>query len=68
MTNNADRDARLTSRTKSDDRAGREEGDRTLTEDRQVIDEERLEQFRQNFAAEKLPRIPKRLPASRPST
>jgi hypothetical protein len=58
MTNETDRDARLSSRTNSDDRAGREEGDRSLTEDRQVLDAERLEQFRQSFAAEKLPRIP----------
>lgn len=55
---NPDRDARLSNRTKSDERAGREEGDRTLTEDRQTMDADRLEQFRQNFTAERLPRIP----------
>lgn len=55
---NPDRDARLANRTKSDARDGREEGDRPLTEDRQAMDPNRLEQFRQNFTAEKLPRIP----------
>lgn len=55
---NEDRDARLSSRARSEDRAGREESDRSLTEDRRVMDADRLEQFRQNFAAEKLPRIP----------
>lgn len=53
-----DRDARLSNRAKSDDRAGREDSERTITEDRQVMDAGRLEQFRQNFTAERLPRIP----------
>src|SRR2546421_9574688 len=55
---NPDRDARLSNRAKSEARAGREDDDRSLSEDRQVIDADRLEQFRQTFIAEKLPRIP----------
>lgn len=55
---NPDRDARLNSRAQSDSRAGRDEGDRSLTEDRQVIEKTRLEQFRRNFTAEKLPNLP----------
>lgn len=55
---NPERDARLQNRAKSEPRAGREEGDRPLSEDRQVMDADRLEMFRQNFTAEKLPRIP----------
>lgn len=55
---NPERDARLANRAKSDLRAGREEDDRPISEDRQVMDADRLEQFRQSFAAEKLPRIP----------
>lgn len=58
MTNETDRDARLTSRARATERAGREQDDRPATQDRRVIDAERLEQFRQNFAAELLPRIP----------
>lgn len=51
-------DARLNNRGKSGNRAGREEDDRPLTEDRQLIDPDRLEEFRKSFAAEKLPRLP----------
>lgn len=55
---NPERDARLANRAKTESRAGREEDDRPLTEDRQIMDADRLEQFRSSFAAEKLPRIP----------
>lgn len=58
MSNPTERDARLTNRGKSGNQAGREEEDRNLTEDRQVIDADRLEQFRSSFAAEKLPKLP----------
>lgn len=55
---NPERDARLNSRAQAQNRAGRDEGDRSLSEDRQVMDPTRLEQFRQNFTAEKLPNLP----------
>ncbi len=55
---NPDRDARLASRSNARTRAGHDEGDRSLSEDRQVMDSTRLEQFRQTFTAEKLPNIP----------
>lgn len=58
MTNSNERDARLTSKDRAEQRAGREQDDRPAAEDRQVMDADRLEQFRQNFAAELLPRIP----------
>lgn len=56
---NSDRDSRLNNRGGSEpSRAGREEADRPRTEDRQVMDSDRLEMFRKSFAAEKLPRLP----------
>lgn len=55
---NTERDARLTSRDRAEQRAGRDTEERTVTQDRQVMDADRLEAFRQNFAAELLPRIP----------
>lgn len=55
---NTERDARLTSKDRAEPRAGREGDERSTTQDRQVMDADRLEQFRQNFAAELLPRIP----------
>jgi len=56
----SERDVRLTNRnTKSEERADRADGDRSVTEDRQTIDKERLEQFRRLFVAEKLPNLPK---------
>jgi hypothetical protein len=57
---NSDRDSRLNNRGDSEQRTGREAQDRKITEDRQVMDSERLEQFRRSFAAEKLPTLPPR--------
>lgn len=53
-----DRDTRLSNRGASEQRADRESRDRAITEDRQVMDSDRLEEFRRSFAAEKLPRLP----------
>lgn len=59
MGNNSDRDQRLSNRAgSSESRAGREESDRPITENRQIIDADRLEMFRRSFAAEKLSRLP----------
>ena len=56
---NSDRDSRLNNRGSSEqNRASREEKDRPLTEDRQVMDSDRLEMFRKSFAAEKLSALP----------
>lgn len=56
---NSDRDSRLNNRGSSEQsRAGREDKDRPITEDRQIMDSDRLEMFRQSFAAEKLSRLP----------
>ncbi len=52
------RDTRLANKAADPGRAGREESERSNTEDRRVMDPVRLEAFRQSFAAEKLPRIP----------
>ena len=55
----SDRDSRLSNnRGVSESRAGRDESDRPNTENRQVIDADRLEMFRRSFAAEKLPSLP----------
>lgn len=53
-------DTRLNNRGRAEDPAGREGGrdDRQLSEDRQVMDADRLEAFRRSFAAEKLPQLP----------
>lgn len=56
---NSDRDSRLTNKGSSEqNRAGREGQERSLTEDRQIMDSDRLEMFLRSFAAEKLPRLP----------
>lgn len=53
-----ERDTRLSNRGASEQRADRESRDRAISEDRQVMDSGRLEEFRRSFAAEKLPRLP----------
>lgn len=53
-----ERDTRLSNRGVSEHRVGREERDRAITEDRRVMDSDRLEEFRRSFVAEKLPRLP----------
>lgn len=54
-----ERDARLTSKDRAEQRAeNRESSDRATTENRQAMDPDRLEAFRQGFAAELLPNIP----------
>lgn len=58
MSNGPDRDTRLSNRGNSEQRANRDEKDRPISENREVMDLDRLEQFRQSFAAEKLPRLP----------
>lgn len=58
MSNGPDRDTRLSNRGNSEQRANRDEKDRPISENREVMDLDRLEAFRQSFAAEKLPKLP----------